>query len=176
MDYNILKQLLTTKKINIPTLAKEIGMSKPGLYIAIEKERLTIEILEKIAQALDVPVTIFFNLSRVDWVPVSEVDKLNNEITRLQNRLKEVEEQLEDKRLIIEFIKEKNLIPDSTLIKKGRKDKYRVEDFSNLEGGVGGTITLTPREEGSPPEKYKEDKEKFMIDWMKEESKGTKKD
>ena len=60
MKYSILKDLLTQKRINIPTLAKEIGMSKPGLYLAIEKERLTVETLEKIAGVLEVPVNVFF--------------------------------------------------------------------------------------------------------------------
>ena len=53
MNYSTLKELLTQKRINIPALAKEIGMSKPGLYLAIDKERLTVDNLEKIAKVLD---------------------------------------------------------------------------------------------------------------------------
>jgi transcriptional regulator with XRE-family HTH domain len=66
MKYSILKELLTQKRINIPTLAKEIGMSKPGLYLAIEKERLTVETLEKIAGVLEVPVNVFFGEESIE--------------------------------------------------------------------------------------------------------------
>jgi transcriptional regulator with XRE-family HTH domain len=60
MKYSFLKELLEEKRINIPALANEIGMSKAGLYQAIDKERLTVDTLEKIANALSVPVSVFF--------------------------------------------------------------------------------------------------------------------
>lgn len=82
MNYNTLKELLTLKRINVPALAKEIGMSKPGLYLAIEKERLTIETLEKIAEALEVPVSSFFNDDK------SGNNKTNND--QLEKQLNEV--------------------------------------------------------------------------------------
>lgn len=61
MNYSTLKTVLAEKRINIPTLAKVIGMSKTGLYLAIDHERLTVDVLEKIAKVLDVPESVFFD-------------------------------------------------------------------------------------------------------------------
>lgn len=73
MNYSKIKEILTSKGISLPQLADKIGMSKAGIYLAIDKKRLSIDTLEKIAEVLDVPVTIFFDEYRID-----RIEKLNN--------------------------------------------------------------------------------------------------
>lgn len=70
-------------------MAKEIGMSKPGLYLAIEKERLTVDNLEKIAKALDVPITSFFSEEQVKNAQENITKKNENEILLLTAQLNE---------------------------------------------------------------------------------------
>jgi transcriptional regulator with XRE-family HTH domain len=92
LNYNKLKELLTQKRINVPALAKEIGMSKPGLYLAIDKERLTVDTLEKIAIALEVPVTVFFETSLQDKeqfeILKKEIKGYSEQVKEYQNTLK----------------------------------------------------------------------------------------
>lgn len=89
MNYNTLKTLLTQKRINVPALAKEIGMSKAGLYLAIDNERLTVENLEKITKVLDVPISDFFDSSP------SVINK--NRIYELENAIEIFEDRIYDK-------------------------------------------------------------------------------
>lgn len=60
MNYSLLQELLFERRMSIPLLADKIGMSKRGLYASIENRTLTVVTLEKIAEALDVRVTTFF--------------------------------------------------------------------------------------------------------------------
>ncbi|MEI6060507.1 MAG: helix-turn-helix transcriptional regulator [Bacteroidota bacterium] len=53
--------------MSIPQLADKIGMTKRGLYSSIEKKTLTIITIEKIAEALDVPVSVFFDEQSFNW-------------------------------------------------------------------------------------------------------------
>ena len=63
MDYNKINTLLTDKRLSVPMLADKIGMTKRGLYASLENKTLTISTLEKIAEVLEVPVTVFFESS-----------------------------------------------------------------------------------------------------------------
>lgn len=60
LNYNKINELLTIRGMSKPQLAEKIGMSKAGIYLAIDKKRLSVDILEKIAEALEVPVNVFF--------------------------------------------------------------------------------------------------------------------
>lgn len=108
MRYDLLKQLLEKKRINIPTLANEIGMSKAGMYQAIDKERLTVDTLEKIAKALSVPVSVFFE---------SGVGDLTEEAQKLLESAKENYEILRKKYIDLE-IKYENILKINSLNEK----------------------------------------------------------
>jgi transcriptional regulator with XRE-family HTH domain len=60
LDYNRIKELLTEKHITMSALSSKSGMSRRGLYAAIDNETLTIQALEKIAEFFEVPITEFF--------------------------------------------------------------------------------------------------------------------
>ena len=87
MDYKALKELITSKRKNIPTLAKEIGMSKPGLYLAIDKERLTVDTLEKIAKALEVPISVFFDEETPNSETFEQIKTLKRKLHIIEGHL-----------------------------------------------------------------------------------------
>ena len=88
-------------------MAKEIGMSKAGLYLALEKERLSVDTLEKIAEALEVQVSIFFgddSQKRDNTALIAEVDQLKKEVSDLTITNEELRDTLRSKRTIIKVV------------------------------------------------------------------------
>lgn len=75
MNYDKIKELLTDKRITMKAFSESIGMSRRGLYAAIDNKTLTIETLEKIAEALEVPVKVFFETGSEN-----EIDFLKKEL------------------------------------------------------------------------------------------------
>lgn len=68
MEYRI-KELLKQKGITLLELSEQIGMKSPHLSVALsEKGNPTIATLEKIAVALNVPVTELFEQPATDIV------------------------------------------------------------------------------------------------------------
>lgn len=156
MNYNRLKTLLTQKRINVPALANEIGMSKPGLYLAIEKERLTVDILEKIAEVLEVPIYVFFD----EGQPTFNMKKYEE----LQAQYEELNERIKDKKRLIrltnkllqQFIKsydefENNLSElEKSNLRKNKSFNSFKENLKDLEEIVyadGSTDILDPSDE-----------------------------
>lgn len=76
MEYSKIRELCTSRGISIPQLAEKIGVSK-GLYTAIKNETLTVSTLEKIAEALEVPVCTFFEsgYSKVS-IPIKTLESI----------------------------------------------------------------------------------------------------
>ena len=62
-------------------------MSKRGLYVALKENSLRIDTLERIAKALEVPVTIFFS----DESNNLDIGELNIEIENLKLKNKDLE-------------------------------------------------------------------------------------
>jgi transcriptional regulator with XRE-family HTH domain len=89
MNYNKIKELSTEKKINFSQLSEKIGMSRRGLYAAIENETLTIRTLEKIAEVLEVPLMAFFESQPGAF---TSLNSYNKEVTDLNNIIKLQEE------------------------------------------------------------------------------------
>ena len=82
MDFSKIKDLLTDKRLTMKTLSDKIGMSRGGLHTAIANKTLTIEALEKIAEALEVPVTYFFESGSSD-----EIEFLRSELEKAKENL-----------------------------------------------------------------------------------------
>lgn len=55
-----IKHLLKLKKISVVELSQLIGVSDKSLYDAFRREDMKLKTIEDIAEALDVPITIFF--------------------------------------------------------------------------------------------------------------------
>ena len=60
MDFNKLEHIRKLKKLSQEELAKSIGMTKNGYYLAIKNGDLKVSTLEKIAEELDVKINVFF--------------------------------------------------------------------------------------------------------------------
>lgn len=74
MEPNRIQELCDSKNISIKKLAKMTGLSFSGLYSAIRNNSLKIETLEKIAVALKVPITAFFDVEVKDIMVFTEND------------------------------------------------------------------------------------------------------
>jgi transcriptional regulator with XRE-family HTH domain len=103
MNYNTLLSQIKNKGLTVSRLADLIEMSKTGLYAAIEKKTLTVDKLEKISEVLKVPITLFF-----EGQPGITID--NQETENLKKRISELDEQLENYKLLIEVLKERRAI------------------------------------------------------------------
>ncbi len=61
MNYNKLENIRKGKKITQKELAEKVGISESTYKKNIANENMTIAVLEKIAEILEVPVTEFFD-------------------------------------------------------------------------------------------------------------------
>ena len=86
--------------MELPDLAKAIGMSVSGLYTTIKSGKMKVETLEKIAEVLNVSMGVLF---------LGVIGDFSNkkEIQVLHDHIKELEYQLEEKRELISFYKDK---------------------------------------------------------------------
>lgn len=102
LNYNKITELTENKRLSIPQLAQKIGMSKRGLYMGIKENSLRIDTLEKIAEALEVPVTVFFDVDRITQLEniATDTRKLKEEIENTE-RIKELQDSIKDKKSII---------------------------------------------------------------------------
>jgi len=61
MNYSKIKSIAEEKKISIRELCKNAGLTEQGYYNNIKTNSMKVETLEKIAEALRVPVHLFFS-------------------------------------------------------------------------------------------------------------------
>lgn len=83
---NKLQKLIEEKKTSIPKLAEQIGMTKRGLYASLNNQTLSVTMLEKIAEALNVSVSSLFEDENDQWPKsklIEEVKKLDEEKVRI---------------------------------------------------------------------------------------------
>ena len=66
MRLELIKELCKNRQISIKNLATNVGISEPTLYRCIRMNQIQAEILEKIAQALNISVSAFFDESVAD--------------------------------------------------------------------------------------------------------------
>ena len=119
-------------------------MSRGGLYAAIENETLTINNLEKIAKVFDVPVISFFEDQPGGMTSISKFDlqKIENEELKRKNDKLELEK--DNLILLIEFIKNKNLLDERAInnLNSPPKSMYHSDggislDYLAEEMGIG---------------------------------------
>jgi len=115
MNYSKIKKLSENKSFAIKDLAKKIKISEAGLHQMIRKESMKIDILEKISEALNVPVSYFFNesdgkgnitINNVANGKQNNVSILNNENENLRKENKLLKDKIKDKEEIIKLLKQ----------------------------------------------------------------------
>jgi len=99
MNFNKIKELCEERKMTIPMLASKIGISEPGLYQAFRNKSMKVDILEKIAEALIVPIWTFFDLDPETPLK-AKLEKLRKENTELQ-------ETVESQKKLITYLHQK---------------------------------------------------------------------
>lgn len=115
MNYNKIKLLCVEREISIDDLSKKIGMSKAGLYTSMTNNSLKIENLEKIASALNVPISYFFdtdeNGQTGNIVPLETVnvyktryEKQKTENEYLKREIEHLKDKLADKEKLIKLL------------------------------------------------------------------------
>jgi len=133
----VIKSLVEKSDFNSSVIASKLGISYQNLYKIYNKESVETHYLFEISEILNVHISAFFNLPQKGWVSESEINKLNKEISRLQDKIKDVEEQLEEKKLFLKFIlKDENLVPSSFIKNKGRGFKGDLIDFSDIDSMI----------------------------------------
>ena len=79
MNYELITNLCKTKNISLADLAARIGVSRSGLYRSIRDQTLTVVNLEKIAESLEVPVGVFFD---IDHTTENKIHDLEDNLSR----------------------------------------------------------------------------------------------
>jgi transcriptional regulator with XRE-family HTH domain len=138
-----IKKLREEKKITQSEMAESLGISQAA-YAKIERpinpegKKISIEYGKSIAKTLGVSFNELFDVE----LPSSEEKKLISEIEGLKRRIKELEEQLDDKRRIIEFLSDNDFtlgiaakIHNAELDEAGLHNRSR--DYVNMQFGMG---------------------------------------
>lgn len=114
MNFNKIKELCEQQKITMPVLASKIGISEPGLYQIFRNKTLKVDILEKVARVLNVPIWVFFDLDPEKPL-TEEIEKLKKENAGLieqseirKNGIAYLNQKVDDYERIIEL--QKNMI------------------------------------------------------------------
>lgn len=71
-NLDIIRVLAVQKKMSLSDIAAKVGISPQGLNKIINTSNTTIATLEKIAEALDVPVAYFFDEMNGDVISVGD--------------------------------------------------------------------------------------------------------
>jgi transcriptional regulator with XRE-family HTH domain len=134
MNYNKLLSEIKDKGQSVSEISKQIGMSKGGLYHAINNKTLTISKLEAICEYLNIPIAVFFDDFSTSNEK-AEITKLSNEIEKKSKRITELEEHLETYKLLIDLLKKTNAISGADLYYKSlpEKDRPKFGDEPNWE-------------------------------------------
>jgi len=122
MNYSKIKILLESKKITVKKLAEKIGISEIGLHKMMNNQSMRIDVIEKIAEFLEVPVSYFFEENPVPCEKTKthnviqngnginnnmSITLKNNEIDKLKTENEFLKKQVKDKEEIIELLKKK---------------------------------------------------------------------
>jgi len=99
MNIDKIKRTIKDKKITLKHLSYEIGVTEQGLIKMFNNHNLKVETLEKIAQALEVPVSYFFD----EQDNGGHIIKNNNVIVGNNNQQHNANDMKE-----IEFLKKEN--------------------------------------------------------------------
>lgn len=85
MNFNKIKSLSEEKGLTIPALAEKIGLSEAGLYQSIRNQSMKVDVLEKIALALEAPIWVFFDLD-----PGAQIEALQKEVGEYRESLEAI--------------------------------------------------------------------------------------
>jgi transcriptional regulator with XRE-family HTH domain len=94
MDYSKIRLLMSQRKFNESQLAKEIGMSQPGLKSTLNNGTMRVDTLERLCSVFDVPVSYFFEEGEDKKKPCRECTKTKAQLELLKELLNEKDRQI----------------------------------------------------------------------------------
>jgi transcriptional regulator with XRE-family HTH domain len=121
-----IKNLRIQNGISQTEMAKSLGITQAG-YANIEnndKGKLSIAIAVGIAEILKVGFNELYDIDGDS----QKIETLDHEIEILKNRIKELEEQLNDKRRLVDFIEN-----DDVLVSIAREIQHKIEGFDPVK-------------------------------------------
>ena len=107
MNYNELRLIAESKRIEIQELASEIGMTSNGLREAIRKDTIQLKKLRQLCEILRIHPSMFFDVQKGVYLNNVNAQLGNNNKMAIDNKDREIEslkEQLEDKKVIIKML------------------------------------------------------------------------
>lgn len=75
-----IKELMSERKIDAPTLAKRLNKTKQAVYVMLEKEDISTSVLREVANVFDVSLSYFFEVDSQ-----KEIDELRMRIKLLES-------------------------------------------------------------------------------------------
>ena len=126
MNFNKIREYCEERRITIPELATRIGISEPGLYQVLRNKSIKVDVLEKIATVLEVPIWEFFDINPEEKFQeeLSRLKKKNEGLSQNQVILKKENEKLQSLTEVQEELK-KGLEEQVNLLQqivKGKED------------------------------------------------------
>jgi transcriptional regulator with XRE-family HTH domain len=75
-----IKELMSERKIDAPTLAKRLKKTKQAVYVMLEKEDISTSVLREVANVFDVSLSYFFEIDGQ-----KEIDELKRRVELLES-------------------------------------------------------------------------------------------
>jgi transcriptional regulator with XRE-family HTH domain len=102
-----IKSLIDSSGLKYLDVAKKLDITYQNLNRILNKESVETRYLFEIAKILNVPVISFFEDEPGGKFPAVDFEKLQKDLFDAKKRIKELEEQIEDKRQLNEFFTSK---------------------------------------------------------------------
>ena len=133
MNFNKLKSICEDKGLAISVLAEKIGISEAGLYQSFRNESMKVDILEKIAATLDVPIWIFFDLN-----PEAAIEPLKKELDECRDKVSVLEQTISNLRVKLKSCEELK----EASIRLNESDKRALDMFVMMVEGAQKSTEL----------------------------------
>lgn len=75
-----IKELMSERKIDAPTLAKKLNKTKQAVYVMLEKEDISTSVLREVANVFNVSLSYFFEIDSQ-----KEIDELKRRVELLES-------------------------------------------------------------------------------------------
>lgn len=126
MNFNKIKTICEDKGLPISVLADKIGLSEAGLYQSFRNKSMKVDVLEKIAAELDVPIWIFFDLD-----PEAAIEPLKKELNEYRDKVSVQEQTISNLRMQLKSCEE---LKDAS-IRLNESDNRALDLFSMMVEG-----------------------------------------
>ena len=133
MNFNKIKTICEDKGLPISVLADKIGLSEAGLYQSFRNKSMKVDVLEKIAIELEVPIWIFFDLD-----PEAAIEPLKKELDEYRDKVSVLEQTISNLRVKLKSCEELK----EASIRLNESDKRALDMFVVMVEGAQKSTEL----------------------------------